>query len=244
MKIFKYIAATGLSITLSLSLVSPSFAANDDKKEFSVNIDLVQINEDIKDIKDKIKNTKDNEKLIVLKDMLKSLEKEKRKVKQDQSSTGEFSTASANVSKWFAGEGDEVFHSNTSSHDSNHKANIKVKIRDVTWSGFDWSGTSGSYWLASSPYNVYKIKNSMTFTAHGVNLSGSLNGLSVSGAVSGSATISSSKSNNWTAGNTFDAFSSGSTIKAVFASGSQMTKYSYSTPDSTLAQITFYDPSF
>ncbi|MBM6996694.1 hypothetical protein IM700_013650 [Paenibacillus sp. DXFW5] len=232
-----------LSLVLAFPLVSNAQDVENEDAHFKVQANLNQINETIRSLDEKIEAAKYEDKKQVLKEMKQSLVRTREHLVIAPNDT--IGTFDVNKSVWFAHEGDEIFHMNESSHETGHIANLTVELANVTFgSGFDWSGESGSYWTASTPYSVNNLKNSLTFTATGIAISGNLKGASFSGAASGSASISTEDSDTWITTQTWDANSSGSTIRAAFSSSSTMKKYSYSSPDTTLATITFYDPSF
>ncbi|MDP4098198.1 hypothetical protein OIN60_15680 [Paenibacillus sp. P96] len=212
------------------------------EKGFIVEFDKNQLEDQLEYVNQKIQTITDPEKLENL-EKSKALIEEQLAKTETKGSNGGFSTQALNKDHWFASEGAHDYNSNRSSHEPDHVASIEVTLDDVN-SGFDWSGESRSDWYGENPEKAYSLKNTLTFSANGVAISGSLSGISFSGATSGSSTVTASRSNAIAARNLFDAFSSGSTIKAVFASSSALIKTSGSATDSTSAQITYYDPGY
>lgn len=246
MKTIKVLIASVLTIPLFFGIGINTHAKQNEvpDKSFVVEIDVADLQDELNHIQYLMQKETNKEKLKELKDSEKQIIRELKKT-DGVGDSGGISTFALNKSYWSWGEGDYGYNSNYSSNEPNNFTSISLRLDDVTWSGFDWSGSTTANWYGSSPFNVYSISNDLTMHVTGVAISGSLTGLAFSGSTSGSKTITNTNAYAWQAGHTFDAFSSGSTIKAVFTSSSSVKKYSNSsTMDTTSAQITIYDPSF
>ncbi|MGG4132409.1 hypothetical protein ABEW19_29590 [Paenibacillus illinoisensis] len=228
----------------SISSVSAEEVSSNDFQSttFEVNSDISHLKERLNYINLKIKTTKDEEKLSYLRDNKNSLEEQISKI--NKQNEGMFTIQSLNKNVWFAGVGDSAYNSNNSSHEPDHQANIKVALKKASYNGFEWNGTGESQWFGEKPERAYSIENTVTFSATGVAIEGSLSGVSFSGTASGSASVKAARSNAIAAINTFDAYSKATTLSASFTSSSSMIKTSGSATDSTSSQITFYDPGY
>lgn len=137
-------------------------------------------------------------------------------------------------------DGSGAFHLNYSSTYDNHYASVNTKYLGLCGLGYDFNTTAKSVWLGDGtlPGQVYSLKNSMGMTIHGVNVSGSLDGISISGATSASDTVVNTNYNTSLTTQTVDSFvSSIGALNIDFLSSSTAKIYENSTQDTVSSML-------
>ncbi|GMQ58118.1 hypothetical protein AN1V17_25130 [Vallitalea sediminicola] len=137
--------------------------------------------------------------------------------------------------------GDGFYHSNRSSTYENHMASVKVETLNTFFNGWDFNIDSQSVWFGTSAMpigSVAEISNTVGTRITGVNVNGSLAGVSFSGMTSAGHSITNTNNDTSTARQTVDShISSVCALNIYFESGSCVKIYDNSSKDSVSAII-------